>query len=125
MSIPAAKYNKLRTESPDQRSLAAILDRLGVIWMHCPNEGKRNKINGRLLKLAGMKTGFPDNIIFTPPRKYPQAKGAAIELKRAVGGDITEEQKEWIFKLRELGWLAVVANGIDEALNALKEWGYI
>jgi len=123
--ITASKYNKSRTESTDQRALAEVLDRIGVLWLHCPNEGKRSSISGHNLKLAGLKPGAPDNIIFNPPPNIPHAKGAAIELKRLSGGKVSSEQEKWIFDLMERGWVAMIAEGLDEALNALKKWGYI
>ena len=123
--MTAAKYNKLRTETPDQIALAEVLDRIGVLWFHVPNEGKRNPITAHLLKLQGLKPGAPDNFIFNPPPNIPHAKGAAIELKRLSGGKVSSEQEKWIFDLMERGWVAMIAEGLDEALNALKKWGYI
>jgi len=123
--MTAAEYNKSRTESPDQRALAQYLDYAGLLWLHVANEGKRNKITGHLLKLAGLKSGAPDIIIFDPPPNIPSAKGAAIELKRLSGGKVSPEQEKWIFDLMERGWVAMIAEGLDEALNALKKWGYI
>ncbi len=123
--MTATKYNRMRTESPDQRALAQYLDYARLLWLHCPNEGKRNQITGRLLKLAGLKSGAPDIIIFDPPPNIPGAKGAAIELKRLSGGKVFPEQEKWIFDLMERGWVAMIAEGLDEALNALKNWGYL
>ncbi len=123
--MTAAKYNKLRTESTDQRALAQYLDYAGLLWLHIANEGKRNQITGRLLKLSGLKSGAPDIIIFDSPPNIPGAKGAAIELKRLSGGKVSPEQGKWIFDLMERGWVAMIAEGLDEALNALKKWGYL
>lgn len=123
--ITAAKYNKLRIESTVQRALAQYLDYAGLLWLHCPNEGKRNQITGRLLKLAGLKSGVPNIIIFDPPPNIPDAKGAVIELKKLSGGKVSPEQEKWIFDLMERGWVAMIAEGLNEALKTLKNWGYI
>jgi hypothetical protein len=123
--MTAAKYNKSRTESLDQRALAQYLDAARLLWMHVPNEGKRSKVYGHLLKLAGLKSGVPDNFIFNSPPNLPCCKGAAIELKRVNGGIASDEQKQWITDLENNGWVACVAYGLDDALNYLRKWGYL
>jgi hypothetical protein len=112
-------------EEHDQASLASVLDQADVVWCHVPNEGKRSVVMAARMKRQGLKKGCPDNFIFTPPPNYPSKKGTVIELKRRVGGRVSPEQEEWIAKLCNLGWNAVVCKGIDEALEVLRNSGYI
>lgn len=80
------------TEDQEQRIVAQFLDLLGFRWTHCPNEGKRNVVNGARLKASGMKKGCPDILIFDP---IPDSEwvGVAIELKRSKGGKLSRSSK--------------------------------
>jgi hypothetical protein len=111
-------------EEVEQEGLAEILDRLGLTWFHVPNEGDRKPQYRAKLRRQGLKPGVPDVIIVDPPPAFPNAKGAAIELKRRKGGKVSEEQMDWIIKLNLLGWKTAVCKGKDEAIEQLKAWGY-
>jgi hypothetical protein len=120
------------SETKEQIALAQLLDQVKyqgrpLKWMHCPNESKRNIISGANLKKAGMKKGFPDFIIFDSPpiQTNIKLKGAVIELKRLAGGKLSKEQEDWINFFDNNNWAAAVAEGMDEAILFLREWGYI
>ena len=70
-------------------------------------------------KRQGMPKGFPD--INLPIVCYPW-HGLYIELKRVKGGVISPEQKWWLKKLSEQGYLAVVAKGHNEAIKIIKNY---
>jgi len=113
------------TEHQVQCKIAVTLNRLGLLWCHVPNEGKRSVVAGARLRAAGLKSGVPDILIFSPAPNKPEVHGVAIELKRKKGGRISETQKEWIWRLEEAGWRATVCHGYYEAMDELKKLGYI
>ena len=113
------------TEAQVQRAVAMVMNRARMLWCHVPNEGKRNVVAGARLKAAGLKSGVPDILIFSPAPNKPEARGVAIELKRKKGGRVSETQKEWLWRLNEEGWYATVCSGYDETIDELRALGYI
>lgn len=118
------------TEAQFQRAVAKLLDASGLLWYHGPNEGKRNPRTGAALKAAGMKSGFPDCVIFDPPQYYHvielikgfkgAPRGLAIELK--VGRNKpTASQLKWHDDLRARYWRVEVCYTIDEVIDVLRE----
>tara|TARA_R100000365_G_C2740408_1_gene69136 strand:+ start:27 stop:524 length:498 start_codon:yes stop_codon:yes gene_type:complete len=113
------------TEHQVQCSIAVVLNRLGLLWCHVPNEGKRSVVAGSRLRAAGLKSGVPDILIFSSAPNKPEAHGVAIELKRKKGGRLSETQKDWLRRLEDAGWYAVVCHGYDETMDEIKKLGYI
>lgn len=107
-----------------QRTVADWLDRHGVRWFHPPNEGRHKAQYRRKLAALGLKPGVPDVMIVDPPPNVPGAVGTAIELKRKQGGQVSQEQREWLEALEARGWYCAVCKGIDEALELLERLGY-
>ena len=105
-------------------ALAKWLDARGIVWNHIPNEGRRGKIQGGRLKAKGFKKGFPDNAIYTIPPACPEARGVAIELKRRKGSSVPREQRAWLQRLEQQGWLVRLCRGANEAVEWLKELGF-
>jgi hypothetical protein len=118
-------------EKDDQKALAELLDTIRLngrplLWCHVPNEGKRNKLYAVELKRRGVKAGVPDVLIFDPPPKCPQRyRGIALELKRTSGGKESDDQRFWRQGLQDRGWGATICYGIDDAIECLKELGYL
>ena len=110
--------NKNPYEEDEQIKLAEYLDMKGYCWCHVPNEGKHKIQYYAKQKRLGVKKGVPDNFIFDVIDSY---KGIAIELKRKKGGRVSKEQKEWLDKLENRGWLTRVCKGADEAIDWLEE----
>lgn len=108
-------------ESWHQTALARYLDGAGLVWCHVPNGGRRGAREAAELKLAGVKAGVPDVLIFTPAVNAP--KGVALELK-STSGHLAPEQREWLSRLSGLGWATLVAYGYEDALAQLKALGY-
>lgn len=108
-------------ESWHQITLASYLDRAGLVWCHVPNGGRRGKREAAELRMAGVKAGVPDVLVFTPAKDAP--KGCALELK-ALKGTVSEEQRTWLAQLAGLGWAVVVAYGYEDAITQLKTLGY-
>ena len=121
----AARVESVPTEEAEQEKLAVILDRIGVWWCHVPNGGQRHVKVAMKLQKAGVKPGVPDILIFTPPPRMPGKIGVAIEMKRRVGGSVSEHQGEWLTELTALGWHTVVCRGYKEAEKVLQECGYM
>lgn len=118
---------KQPTELQEQMALARKLDSLGLVWCHVANEaaGNRGPKAGSILRKAGLKSGMPDNLIFSPPPSDPKARGVAIELKTRTMGRVSPRQLEWLEKLCKQGWLVYVANGYQGCLSILRNLGYI
>ncbi len=111
------------SETSDMIALAQYLDLLKLCFLHIPNEGKRSKHTGAILKMMGLKKGAPDLLIFDSPPLDLGKKGTAIEFKK-IGGKATKEQEEWLEKLNQRGWKAIICEGIDEAMKVIQELGY-
>lgn len=123
-------------EHAEQSRLAAVLDAAGLLWNHCPNEGKRAGRTGRSLLWQGLKPGWPDVLIVTPAA---DGRATVLELKR-VGlrpkrrlpdgvpawspGHFTMYQRRIMERFKGLGWHALVAYGAEDAVSQLRALGY-
>lgn len=112
------------TEHQEQVMLCRWLDKRKVIYFAVPNGGKRHPSVARKLKAEGVKAGVPDIVIPQQARLQIKYTGVVIEIKRRQGGRTTEEQRQWLDYFKSEGWLTLVANGADEAIKKLEEWGY-
>jgi hypothetical protein len=81
-----------------------------------PNGGHRHKAVAGKLKAEGVSAGFPDLICAFPSRGF---HGLFIEMKVKKGGRVSPAQKEWIDRLLNAGYLAVVCKGFLEARDML------
>ena len=86
------------------------------LMYHIPNEGKRSMATGGRMRAEGLKKGVPD--ICLPVARGPH-HALYIELKRAKGGRVSEEQKAWIDDLAAEGNLACVCHGWDDARKVI------
>ena len=113
-------------EHQEQVTLCRWLDKRKVCHAAVPNAGLRTKRAGARMKAEGLKTGFPDLLIFDPPPALEGrgVVGIAIELKRRSGGSLGPLQQVWLDKLKVRGWHTLVAHGCQEAIKALRELGY-
>jgi hypothetical protein len=87
-----------------------------------PNGGKRNMVVAMKLKAEGVKSGVPDLFLALPNETY---HGLFIELKTPKKGTVSKEQKEWIARLNENGYRAVVCWGHEEAIDEIKKYAGI
>ena len=113
MSTPENKKH-CRTEAWEQARLAAYLDSKGYTWFHVPNGEHRHKSVASRLKLHGVKSGVPDNILVGVPM-------IAIELKREHGGYMSKSQKKWKDLLESNGWVFYCAKGSQAAIDWLED----
>lgn len=106
-------------ERDEQKLLVKYLQIKRIPFYAIPNGGSRNKIEARNMKAEGVSAGVPDICIPVPNKKY---HGLYIEMKRQKGGVVSENQKKWIDRLNQNGYLAVVCRGFEEAREVVKEY---
>ena len=121
-SKPAPEYPY---ESFEQGKLSNWLNKSGVLWCHVANERRTSKMHGAHLRGRGVKAGVPDVLIFRSPPNS-RHKGVAIELKRVrpAPSKVSHDQKIWLQRLEEEGWLARVCYGHKEAIAWLESLGF-
>lgn len=83
-----------------------------------PNGGHRNKVVAARLKGEGVKRGVPDICL---PVARGGFHGLYVELK-AVGGQLSSEQKAWITALRAQGYCAEVCVGWHAARAVIEDY---
>lgn len=88
------------------------------LMYHVPNEGKRSRIAGARLKAQGLKSGVPDVCLPTAHGGYI---GLYIEMK-VKPNKPTENQKQWLRKLREQGHLTAVCYSWEEAKQLIERY---
>lgn len=75
-------------------------------------------VQARLAKRCGYVKGMPDLFIYEPKESY---HGMAIELKTDKGR-ATKEQKEWIKRLNDRGYYAVVSKGFENIIEEINTY---
>lgn len=90
-----------------------------------PNGGYRPMTTAAQLKAEGQKPGVPDCFLAVP-RPGVNGKGyhgLFLELKRSDRSNhATPLQKEWIDRLNQYGYKAVVCYGAQEAIDTIKAY---
>ena len=89
----------------------------GVVWFHPANGGIRHIATAARMKRLGVRPGVPDLALIIAGRPY------FLELKRAKGGRLSNDQRAMHDELRAAGAVVAVANGLDDALEVLGSWG--
>lgn len=84
-----------------------------------PNGGFRHKVVAAKMKAQGVKAGVLDFNLDVARGGY---HGLRIELKRRIGGQVSDAQKVWISWLNSQGYLAVVCRGWEEARDRLIDY---
>lgn len=131
------------SEDHIQHAVARVLDELGVLWCHVPNEAlgdlpgserrapsgpktldeRRRMLRATQLVGAGVKAGVPDVLVFTPPPALLAARGVAIEIKTIVNGP-SAAQTRWLDGLRSDGWYATCERGFEAVMTCLGWLGW-
>lgn len=105
-------------EENEQRVLIEWLEIKGLKFSAIPNSTYTTswKVKNKN-KAMGVRAGLPDLLICLPNRLL------FIEMKREKGGQISENQKEWIGELNQIDNVeAVVCRGFDEAKNYIENY---
>lgn len=84
--------------------------------IHIPNGGLRSKSEAVRFKRLGVRPGVSDLFLPAPRGKY---HGLWIEMKRQKGGKLSPDQKDWLDRMNRKGYLAVRADGAEEACEIL------
>jgi hypothetical protein len=128
----AKQYNQSVALSETQEQIAVVkhldmvkYDGRPLRFSAIPNGGKRDAKTAAILKHMGVKPGVMDLLIFDTPPNYPLMKGAALEMKKRTGGVVSDEQQDWLDYFDKNSWVTGVAHGQDEAIELLREWGYL
>ncbi len=86
---------------------------------HIGNGGLRSKSEAVRLKKIGVKPGVSDLFLPAPVGKY---HGLWVEMKRQEGGKLSPAQKDWIDRMNRKGYLAVRADGAEEACEIIYKY---
>jgi hypothetical protein len=106
-------------ESQVQIAVRAALTWHGIRSAHVPNGGSRNPIEARKLKAQGVLAGFPDLVVWAP------GKGMACMEVKAASGRVSDAQEAMIAQLEADGVPVAIVRSVDDALAAVKCWGWI
>lgn len=91
-----------------------------------PNGGYRPMVTAAQLKAEGVRSGVPDCFLAVPRsgvHNVGRYHGLFLELKRVDRSNhATPLQKEWIERLSQYGYKAVVCYGAQEAIEAIKAY---
>jgi VRR-NUC domain len=116
------KRNLIATEEQEQIALmnwAKFHPICKEYLIHIPNERKCSPQYGLKLKSLGVKKGISDLFLAYPKFRYA---GLWIELKKRKLSTVTKSQKEWIDKMNNLGYKAVVCYGWEEAKEVIDDY---
>jgi hypothetical protein len=124
----AVKKKPRETETAEQAALihwASLVSCAGGVLSdfitHVPNEGKRGfKAQADFKKLGG-SAGYPDLIIDIASGGF---HGLRIEMKAPKGfkSAVSAAQEQWIKRLNDQGYKAMVCYGFDEAKEVIEHY---
>lgn len=89
-----------------------------LFCFHIPMGGKRDAVAASRLKRSGAISGTPDLLILNPP--CSGVKGVFWELKKTTAGRVSESQAQFMSRASDLGFLCVVAKGLDANMKLVE-----
>lgn len=128
-SEPLRRVGKARKDAPServvQRQIVKALRALGIVTAHCPNgshlagDADARMRQSAALVADGVLVGFPDLLCIS-------RTGALgfIEVKRE-GGRVSSEQERVIALLNTRSVPVAVVCTLDDALAAVRSWGWM
>ncbi|EKN4181136.1 VRR-NUC domain-containing protein [Yersinia ruckeri] len=125
LEIRNGKVRKVnhQAETEEQAALIAWADKtvingicIGDYLIHIPNEGKRGPKAARDAKRLGLRKGVPDLFLALPRGGYA---GLWIEMK-TLNGKPTVYQQQWIERMKNSGYSAVVCKGFENAKKIIE-----
>lgn len=121
MILRRPKRKQSREEDLIQRAVVQHIKARGakgLVWFAIPMGGVRSPIEAAIMKGLGVQAGVSDLFFLNNGIAY------FLELKR-IGGRPTEAQMAFRDAVNEAGGYAVVAEGLDIALEILETWGLL
>ena len=102
------------TEHEEQRTFVSWFRQTyeGVRIFAIPNGGKRSPSEALRLKVEGVSAGVPD--LFIPEWMV------WVEFKKAKGGKVSPEQKDWHEYLKKIGHCVIVAYGCEDGKQKVR-----
>lgn len=89
-------------------------------WLiHIPNGGLRSKTEAVRFKRLGVRAGVSDLLLPVARCGY---HGLWVEMKRRQGGRLSPDQKDWIDGMNAQHYLALRADGAEEACEILYKY---
>lgn len=125
--VPYKKPPAGERERVVQRGIITIAEAMRCYAIHVPNgahlSGDRLARAKQMaaLKKDGLRVGFPDLILID--RTAIRRIGFA-EVKREIGGVVSDDQGQWADWLRELGFPYALLRQPEELVGTLREWGW-
>lgn len=93
---------------------------IGNYLFHIANGGARSAVTGSILRSDGVRKGVPD-LCFCLPNENHHA--LYIEMKAPTKtARVSKEQRCWIDRLNEAGYLAVVCYGFEAAKQTIEDY---
>jgi hypothetical protein len=123
------------SEAMVQRAIIQRFQLSGILCVHVPNEGKRSMAGHMQAKRDGMMVGFPDLLLYAPGGRH-----GLLEIKKPgwkaprepkTGTAPTSAWKAWAARLTvyealtSRGHPVAVVTSVDEAVAAVKRWGFL
>ena len=104
-----------RTEHVEQREFVSWFRKTfpAVRILAIPNGSQRSRTTGARLKAEGVVAGVPDLLI--------PAWNLWIEMKRADGGTVSTQQKDWHRYLESIDHTVLVCAGFSQAKEKVEE----
>jgi len=85
---------------------------------HVPNGGTRAVREAARFKRMGVQPGVPDYFLDVPRGAF---HGLRIEMKSPTG-KVSDEQKDWLYRLNKHGYCAVVCYGWEDAAKMIESY---
>jgi hypothetical protein len=92
----------------------------GWLFTHFASGERRDLLTAVRLKRMGVSRGFPDLVFFGPHRTT-----VFLELKRADGSTLTDDQTDVRDRLQANGFAYVTTDNLKDALGVLKHYGIV
>lgn len=104
-----------RTEHVEQREFVSWFRKTypAIRILAIPNGSQRSRTTGARLKAEGVVAGVPDLLV--------PAWNLWIEMKRADGGSVSTQQKDWHVYLVSVGHTVLVCAGFSQAKEKVEE----
>lgn len=120
------KATRTPTEHQEAQKLIRALDgpigrALGIVGelVLIPNSAPNGVRSAAYFRSEGLRPGYPDYLLDVAVGQY---HGLRLELKRTKGGRVAPEQSAWHERLRARGYYVLVAHGMQDALDGIKDY---